>query len=1029
MTDPSWMAYPTADELERRKIAPSFKEEGEAVVVPEWQNWATDKFVAVESAIQKVADETKTRPADILASLWRGYKGSAAGFYQAGANLTGASAAVIAKVDEALEGRKTQGLHTGIKAVSDWFQGWADHLREQPDGKPSGVGGLVENTAEMIGAMPLEIAKIVVPTKVLGPLAAGAYAVVENLDQGPVKAATQGVLASGAGYMLGAGQQAPLVKRMIGEAAIGGGYGAGGGPAQAIVGAAAGAAGGAIPATKKKPVVRPGKGKKPTPPEPGVAEMGPRDRAGNINLKYTDTTDDIKKALRATAEEYEGFMDARRGVQSHEATKQLAQSMGMSVESLLKRQKGAAFNAEMALSARDWVLASGAELESAARKAVETGADADLLFFQRAFDKHVAIQEQVSGMTAEAGRALNSFKIPSNAGRVDPHVVQEMVAQRGGNEKLRGSAQAFLDLMEKVGTDPGKRAAAARKAYKAGPLAMVQEVWYAGLLSGPQTHLTNIASNTLTMLYTGLDDLAAAVPGVFRSSNDKAYFGEAMARIGGQKRALKAASGKAMDSFLERTPAGTGTTIEAPKRAIPGPVGQAIRTPLNALSAEDSFFRYLNYAGEMEALAYRSGRSKGFKGEKLAEHMREVLGDPPKEMERMAWDRAAKNTFTKELGGDWVTQIGKRVQQTMTDVPVLKFVVPFVRTPTNLAKWSIERSPLAPSLKTWRDEIAKGGAARDRALSQVMLGTTIGATAAVYAADGKVVGSLPRERHKRVLWEMAGVIPYSFHVGDQYISFERFSPFAEIFGVSADMQQAGDLLTEGELGDAAGLVVASIASNYTNKTYMKGLSDAFEALDSQDVDGMVRMLEELGASAAAPGATAQYTRAHDPYIRDAQGLLDKVKARTPGLSTDISPSRDLFGKERTWAQVENDTAATVVPIRVKTATRDKVVQEMLKLEVYPELPERVVGKVRLNDKQHDDYSRISGQTAEKTLRLIVQSKGWDEYKPYVKEKIIRDVFTQAREYGRAELARLYPGLFKEQVEAKVNPILEGMEAP
>src|SRR3546814_12075353 len=48
--------------------------------------------------------------------------------------------------------------------------------------------------------------------------------------------------------------------------------------------------------------------------------------------------------------------------------------------------------------------------------------------------------------------------------------------------------------------------------------------------------------------------------------------------------------------------------------------------------------------------------------------------------------------------------------------PLIKAVLPFIRTPTNLIKFTAERSPLAPMVKEWRKDFMAGGARRDLAI-------------------------------------------------------------------------------------------------------------------------------------------------------------------------------------------------------------------------------------------------------------------------------------------------------------------------
>ena len=55
----------------------------------------------------------------------------------------------------------------------------------------------------------------------------------------------------------------------------------------------------------------------------------------------------------------------------------------------------------------------------------------------------------------------------------------------------------------------------------------------------------------------------------------------------------------------------------------------------------------------------------------------------------------------------------------------LTFVLPFVRTPVNIARYAFERTPFAPLVGQWRADIAAGGARADLALARMSTGTAI----------------------------------------------------------------------------------------------------------------------------------------------------------------------------------------------------------------------------------------------------------------------------------------------------------------
>src|SRR3546814_16465638 len=69
-----------------------------------------------------------------------------------------------------------------------------------------------------------------------------------------------------------------------------------------------------------------------------------------------------------------------------------------------------------------------------------------LASFRKALVRHTAIQEQVAGATAEAGRALSAFRMAADSRDVPGRVLSELVNAGGGSGRLKDAANAIVDL-------------------------------------------------------------------------------------------------------------------------------------------------------------------------------------------------------------------------------------------------------------------------------------------------------------------------------------------------------------------------------------------------------------------------------------------------------------------------------------------------------------------------------------------------------------------------------------------------------
>lgn len=140
----------------------------------------------------------------------------------------------------------------------------------------------------------------------------------------------------------------------------------------------------------------------------------------NINLSKVDTGEDVKTIIEDTAKLYaKSITKETRSVQTNKATQALAEAMDMHPDELLSRKKGEAFNAETALAARQILVSSAERLSELSAKVLQPNAGKlDQIAFRKQLALHKAVQEQVSGLTAEAGRTLQQFRIPSVAADV-----------------------------------------------------------------------------------------------------------------------------------------------------------------------------------------------------------------------------------------------------------------------------------------------------------------------------------------------------------------------------------------------------------------------------------------------------------------------------------------------------------------------------------------------------------------------------------------------------------------------------------
>lgn len=258
--------------------------------------------------------------------------------------------------------------------------------------------------------------------------------------------------------------------------------------------------------------------KQPLSPEP-TAVFGPddskfTDKAGNIRIENLTTNEDVAQAIRDSAAENNNFIGDRRGVITDGQVLDLADALGMDAAQLDQRKIGAAFNAEQIMAARKLLVESATDLSAIMKRAATSGSDADVMLYAQAKDRHNMIQAQVSGITAEAGRALRAFR--SIAGQETALGVDQFLRTATGKTLFQLKEEIKLGAL--IDT-PAKVSKFARDAQKRDFASMAVEYWINGLVSGPKTQVTNVVGNTIMGLQVmGPETAAAAAIGAMRKA-------------------------------------------------------------------------------------------------------------------------------------------------------------------------------------------------------------------------------------------------------------------------------------------------------------------------------------------------------------------------------------------------------------------------------------------------------------------------------------------------------------------------------
>lgn len=715
------------------------------------------------------------------------------------------------------------------------------------------------------------------------------------------------------------------------------------------------------------------------------------------NLLKINVVDDVKNILVDTANKFRGSIDeARRGVITHTQTEEMADALGMTTDKLLKRRAGQAFNAEEITAARQLMLNSAEEISKLAKRANNTGADADLFNLRESLNRHAAIQSEVSGATAEAGRALNAFKIQVSPGQTKTDFYKKALEALGGKDVSEEMARkiAAVDPSDFVGMNRFLGQITQAKTSD-----KVFEYWVNSILSNPKTHIVNSLSNSLTRLAkvpertvaAGLDLLNVKITGKPRER----FFGEAVSDVVGMTEGFKTGVKKAMIAWKSGLGEEGLSKLEAPRQAIKGKLGDLVRIPGRALTAEDEFFKALNSQSELYAQAYRKAAQEGLVGTSRAKRMADLITNPTPEMLDVAKAEARYRTFQNELGA-----VGKAVSNLRNKTPGLKYIIPFLRTPINIAKFGLEMTPLNFLRLGYLNSkgVYKGAAFTDE-LAKPVIGSAIAGTLAYFAGQGKITGHAPLDKEQRDAFYREGKLPYSIRIGNKWYSYQRLEPFASLLGMTADFVNDMDEMKDGDKSEAVKVITSSLTQNLVNKTYMSGLSNLFNAIDDPVRYGG-DWIETL-SSGFVPQVLTTPTTIVDPYLRRPSNVMEAWERKMPGLSKNVPPVRNVWGEKA--MEGGGFFVRAFSPIKQSTAKDDAVDKELKSIGYEAGFPDKEILNFKLDAKHYDIYQRTTGKKAKEMLNQIVANPEYQKQADEAKKKIVADIVDTIRKRFRAEM--------------------------
>ena len=384
---------------------------------------------------------------------------------------------------------------------------------------------------------------------------------------------------------------------------------------------------------------------------------------------------------------------------------------------------------------------------------------------------------------------------------------------------------------------------------------------------------------------------------------------------------------------------------------LPGlPTGGRLAT--RALMTVDEFFKMLAYRMELNAQAYRSASREGYEGTAWAEHVQRVVSQPNLgELQQAAHDFSVLQTFQgalepNSIGGKLqsVADFTFQIPFTEAKFPAGRVLLPYVQTPANLLRYSLERTPMLNMLlSSHRADLQAGGVRADMAHAKTVMGTMASLAMMGLAVSGRLTGRGPEDRDLRAIW-LQSFQPYSVRVPftNRWVSIERFEPISTFAKLIGDMHQSWDTAHVSEWERYTIVPTLSFMRGVVSPTYFQSLSQFFDIMSpdfgaTEDDYGrkLLTFTKRRGGQLAQPSAVVASTaRALDPYEKESFSLMDGLYERLPGWRSGVANRRTIGGEKMLYGwgfepDVLSNTLRAYLPFKLSSgavASVDKEIQ-------------------------------------------------------------------------------------------------------
>ena len=570
---------------------------------------------------------------------------------------------------------------------------------------------------------------------------------------------------------------------------------------------------------------------------------------------------------------------------------------------------------------------------------------------------------------------------------------------------------------------------------------------YFSMLANPTTHIRNITGNLLMKgLNTAKDAVATGlenVLGVDQSERahalltaaDKSTWGNwAQQSYEEQAKNLRGGGKLGFETFIKQNMRSFDTKW----------LNALAKFNFNALEGEDVAFIKPAYKNALMQYMKAQGYElkNGVAGKTDAKgQFNEITKAQMNEAIEWASEQAWKATFRD--ASSLATMLNKISKENAVSRLLVEGVMPFKKTPINIAKRGVEFSPagIIMGISQLTNGVKKGKVTTAQAidtLSSGITGTALMALGVMLAKMGVIRAGGEKDKKLEGFLEDTGDQTYSFKFGNISINMSSIAPatIPLFMGVALNemIEQGGDSIDLSTITDT----IAGTLNPFMEMSFMSSLNSALKNYNNNGIGGalgntLLTAAENYGSQflPTIGGKVAQFL---DPTQRTTKSDITSpvgsnldyygrsLAKKVPGLEATLQPDVDVWGRTNTKDSFGDwllDFANKfVLPTNVKVTNRDAVDNELIRLVestgVTDFLPSDgskyfTVKKqpYKMNAKQYQQYSQERGQAAYVAMKDVMASAAYqaasDERKAELLKKAKEAAYKQVNNAWKEKL--------------------------